>query len=65
MVADCAMGILSDSIPPVVAATDLRCGIFFIGMATASAEGKFKVAYPFHSYRFPFGSDSGSLLNLT
>jgi hypothetical protein len=39
------MGILSDSVSSVVAATYLRCGIFFIGMATASAEGKFKVAH--------------------
>jgi len=42
VVSRCAMGILSDSVSSVVAPAYLCCGIFFIGMAAASAEG-FKV----------------------
>jgi hypothetical protein len=45
VVAHCSMGILSDSVSSVVAPAYLRCGIFPIGMATASAKGKFEVAH--------------------
>src|SRR5450432_3577674 len=38
-------GILSDPVSSVVAPTYFRCGIFSIGLATASAEGKSRVAY--------------------
>jgi len=38
------MGILSDPVSSVVASIYLPCGIFFIGMAIASAEGKSRVA---------------------
>jgi hypothetical protein len=46
-VAHCFMGVLSDSIPPMVAAADFRCGILFVGMVTTTAKGTFTVAnYP-------------------
>ena len=44
VVAYCSLGVLPDSISSVVAPGYLRCGVFFIGMATASAQSKFKVA---------------------
>ena len=44
------MGVLSHSIPPMLAPRHFRCGVLFIGMATAPAEGAVKVAhYPSHA----------------
>jgi hypothetical protein len=45
VVACCPVGVLPDSISSVVASSYLRCGVFFLGMATASGESKFKVAH--------------------
>jgi hypothetical protein len=51
VVAHCSMGVLSDSVSSVVAPTYFRCGIFFVGMDAASAEGRFKVV-PLRAMRY-------------
>jgi hypothetical protein len=47
MVADWSMGLLSDSVSPMVAADSFRCGIFPTGLATAPQKGQFKIAHYF------------------
>jgi hypothetical protein len=45
MVADWSVGLFPDPVSPVVAANSFPCGVFLLGLATASEKGKFKVAH--------------------
>jgi hypothetical protein len=52
VVAHCSVGILSDSVSSVVAPTNLSCSIFFIGLATVSAERKIEVVHSCLAFRW-------------